>query len=109
MEFVSFPQNSFATRWRPDPAIGHSLRGWQPYPGAVAPRMHRMAVAPRRLGQETPPIADVGLSIAASLGAAVTGFGLAFLGGQYTTWRWIGGLIGTVGVMRILHDVSKAA
>lgn len=108
MEFVSFPQNSFATRWRPDPAVGYSLRGWQPYPGAVAPRMHQMAASPRRMGQAA-PIADIGLSVAASLGAAVTGFGLAFLGGPNTTWRWIGGLIGTIGVMRILHDVSKAA
>jgi hypothetical protein len=62
-----------------------------------------------QLGQISPlSVLDVGLDVATAAGAMLVGFSFALFGPKDApTWRWIGGLAGAIGGMRILHDVGK--
>jgi len=102
MEYVSIPRGALAARWRPVNQMGS--RQWQPTPP-------RLALAPpaSRLGQVHPlSVADVGVDFLGSIGTMAVGFGLALWGPKDSpTWRWLGGLIGSIGTMRALHNVTK--
>ena len=103
MEYVSIPRAAMAARWRP---IGHSA----PQQQAWRPATARMSSPPpTRLGQINPlSVTDVAVDTLASVGTAAVGFALALWGPKdNTTWRWIGGLVGAIGTMRMLHNVSK--
>jgi hypothetical protein len=106
MEFISFPKSSIGSRWRPGNGAAPQLAAWRPTP----PQLTVRPVQRTELGQLKPEaMGDVLLSAATSLGTAVVGFGLAVFGPKdATTWRWIGGLAGSIGVLRLLHDVSKS-
>jgi len=106
MEFISLPRSSLGSRWRPVGAQG-AAPAWRP---AHASSMAALQALPHRgLGQLHPlAIADAGVSVATSLGASMVGFAMALWGPKDApTWRWIGGLVGSIGVLRVLHDVSK--
>lgn len=105
MEFISFPKSSIGSRWRPGNGAGPQLAAWRPTPPQLTVRQAERA----ELGQIKPEaIGNVALSIATSVGTAAAGFGLAVFGPKdATTWRWIGGLAGSIGILRLLHDVSK--
>jgi hypothetical protein len=62
-----------------------------------------------RLGQINPlSVVDVGMDFATAAGAMLVGFSFALFGPKDApTWRWLGGLTGAIGAMRILHNVSK--
>jgi len=102
MEYVSIPRAAMAARWRPVNQLGGQQ--WRPAPPQLA-----LAPAPRRMGQIHPlSVADVGIDFLGSVGTMAVGFGLALWGPKDTpTWRWLGGLIGAIGTMRALHNVSK--
>jgi len=105
MEYISIPRGAMAARWRP---IAHSAppqqQQWRPAPA-------RMSAPPpnTRLGQIHPlSVADVAVDSLASLGAMAVGFAMALWGPKDSpTWRWMGGLVGAIGTMRALHNVSK--
>ncbi len=105
MEVVSFHNGSMPHRWRPDWQVSSRMQGWQPAQSAPSTMDGRR----RSLAQVRPvAVADVGLSMVTSLGLTFAGFGLAMMGGkENSTWRWIGGIAGSIGVLRLLHDVSK--
>lgn len=106
MEVVSFHHGSMPHRWRPDGQVTARMQqAWQPARSAASTMDGRR----RSLAQVRPvAVADVGLSMVTSLGLTFAGFGLAIMGGrENSTWRWIGGIAGSVGVLRLLHDVSK--
>lgn len=105
MEFISFPKSSIGSRWRPGNGAAPQMPAWRPTP----PQLSVRPVQRAELGQIKPEaIASVALSTMTSVGTVVVGFGLAIFGPKdATTWRWIGGLAGSVGVLRLLHDVSK--
>jgi hypothetical protein len=101
MEYVSIPKAALAARWRPlNQAIGQP---WSPAPA-------RMSAPPAtRLGQISPlSVVDVGADFLTAAGAMLVGFSFALFGPKDApTWRWIGGLTGAIGTMRVLHNVSK--
>ena len=103
MEYISLPRSSLGSRWRP--AGGAPLQAWRPAPT----RLSAPPVQSHELGQINPlAVADVGISMLTALGTTMVGFGLAIWGPKDApTWRWIGGLAGSIGAMRMLHDVSK--
>jgi hypothetical protein len=111
MQTVSFHMGAMPSRWRPDVQVAGNV--WRPSappsPGRALARVRPLPAGKVRLGQmgalET---VDYGLSVLAGLAAAVTGFGLALGAPRHEpTWKWVGGLIGSVGTLRFLHDVSK--
>lgn len=106
MQQVSFSKASLGGRWSPGPAASVTLRGWTPRRTVAVPRRALSAAPGRQLGQQA-SLAETGLSMTTSAATALTGFGLAFMGGKHTTWRWIGAFAGTLGAMRLLHDLSK--
>jgi hypothetical protein len=105
MEFISFPKSSIGSRWRPGNGSIPQMAAWRPTP----PQLTVRPVQRAELGQIKPEaIADLAISTATALGTVAVGFGLAVWGPKdATTWRWIGGLAGSIGVLRLLHDVSK--
>lgn len=103
MEYVSIPRAAVAARWRP---IAHSApqqQPWRPTPAQMS------GPSTSGLGQIHPlSVADVAVDSLASIGTMAVGFALALWGPKdNTTWRWIGGLVGAIGTMRTLHNVSK--
>lgn len=96
MEFVSVPRSALASRWRP---VSHAAPAHRPV--ALA--------APAELGQINPIAAtDVVLDSLMATGTAIVGFAMAMFGPKDSpNWRWIGGLVGTVGTMRALNNVTK--
>ena len=88
-------------QWRP--GLGAELPAWRP--SAV-----QMPVETAALGQamiKAPSLGQVS-SMAAAAGTSLVGFGLAIWGPKDSpTWRWIGGLAGSIGVLRLLHDISN--
>jgi|GEM_PF-4206792 hypothetical protein len=104
MEYVSIPRAAMAARWRPIAHGATPQQQWRPAPA-------RMSAPPpsTRLGQIHPlSVADVAVDSLASAGTMAVGFALALWGPKdNTTWRWLGGLIGAIGTMRVLHNVSK--
>jgi hypothetical protein len=105
MEYVSIPRAAMAARWRP---ISHAP-AVQPQQWRPAPAQMSAPPPTRRLGQIHPlSVADVALDSLASFGTMAVGFAFALWGPKDApTWRWLGGLIGTIGTMRALHNVSK--
>jgi hypothetical protein len=103
MEHVSIPRAALAARWRP---VNHAplQQAWRPAPAQMA-----APLPPSRLGQIHPlSVVDVGMDFATAAGAMLVGFSFALFGPKDApTWRWIGGLTGAIGAMRILHNVSK--
>ncbi len=104
MEYVSIPRAAMAARWRPISHAPAQAQPWRPAPIQMSAPM-----PPSRLGQISPlSVVDVTIDTLGSAGAALVGFGLALWGSKESSaWRWIGGLIGAVGTMRVLHNVSK--
>lgn len=103
MNYVSLPRISLGAQWRPTP--GGELGSWQPSVAELPAE-----TAPRALGQTslTLPTLPRAASMVAAAGTAVVGFGMAIWGPKDSpTWRWLGGLAGAIGTMRLLHDVSK--
>lgn len=96
-------------RWRPDNAMmGGAV--WSP---AGAPSPATLARRPRAVMAQADPmtffqVLESGVSVTASIFGAVSGFGLA-LGAPESqdTWRWVGGIIGSISTLRLLHDISK--
>ncbi len=99
------------TRWRPDNAM---MAGavWKP---SAAPSSATLARRPRAVMAQTQPMSAVqvlesGVSMTASIFGAISGFGLAFAApASEDTWRWVGGIIGSISTLRLLHDVAKVA
>jgi hypothetical protein len=53
-------------------------------------------------------VTDVLVDSAGSIGAMLVGFSMALWGPKDSvTWRWLGGLAGVIGTMRLLHNVTK--
>jgi hypothetical protein len=101
MEYVSIPRAALAARWRPVNNQPLIQPAWRPAQMSAPP--------PTRLGQINPlSVADVAVDFATSAGAMLVGFSFALFGPKDApTWRWIGGLTGAIGAMRILHNVTK--
>jgi hypothetical protein len=104
MEYVSIPRAAMAARWRP---INHAPA--QPQPWRPAPARMSAPLPPTRLGQISPlSVTDVLVDSAGSIGAMLVGFSMALWGPKDSvTWRWLGGLAGVIGTMRLLHNVTK--
>ena len=103
MEYVSIPRAALAARWRPISHAPAPQQQWRP----AAARMSEPP--PTRLGQISPlSMADVAVDSLASVGTMAVGFALALWGPKDSpSWRWIGGLVGAIATMRVLHNVSK--
>lgn len=106
MEYVSIPRAALAARWRPvnNQALAPQQSAWRPAPARMS-----APLPSSRLGQIHPlSVADVAVDFATSFGAMLVGFSFALFGPKDApTWRWIGGLTGAVGAMRVLHNVTK--
>lgn len=104
MEYVSIPRAAMAARWRPISHAPAQPQAWHP-----APIQMSEPLPPTRLGQISPlSVVDVTVDTMGSAGAALVGFALALWGGKDSpAWRWIGGVVGAIGTMRVLHNVSK--
>jgi hypothetical protein len=96
--------------------MGAVLSGWTP-PQAPAPSWsparRALPSAPRPLlgqavaGAKEAPI-ELVISFITAGGAMVGGFALALMASEKnTTWKWIGGISGTIGVMKLLQLVTK--
>ncbi len=115
MRQASYPSSPLLDRWRPDPAIGAVLSGWTPpaTPGpSWAPARRVLPTAQPHLGQGTASAkeapAELLISTATAVGAVVAGFAVAFMASEKnTTWKWIGGISGTVGILKLLQTASK--
>ncbi len=107
MEYVSLPRMSIGSRWQPARLPGApQLQTWHPAP--PKPVMPPSLSSSPGLGQNsTVDVGTVILSSLASTGTAIIGFSLALWGPRdKPTWRWIGGLAGSIGVLRLLHEAS---
>lgn len=105
MEFISFPKSSIGSRWRPGNGVAPQMAAWRPTP----PQLTMRPVSGAELGQLKPEaVAEEYISAGTGIMTALVGFSLAIWGPRNeTTWRWIGGLAGSIGVFRFLHSVSK--
>jgi hypothetical protein len=101
MEYVSIPRAALAARWRP---VSQTPQSWRPAPAQMS-----APLPTTKLGQISPlSVMDVGLDFATASGAMLVGFSFALFGPKDApTWRWIGGLVGAIGGMRILNSVGK--
>src|SRR5262245_52695958 len=103
MEYVSIPRAAMAARWRP---VSHAPapQAWRPAPIQIS-----SPLPPSRLGQISPlSVVDVTTDFLTATGAMLVGFSFALFGPKDApTWRWIGGLTGAIGAMRILNNIGK--
>lgn len=107
MEYVSIPRAALAARWRPvnnQAMMPQQQQHWRPAPPQMSAPLPSM-----RLGQINPlSVTDLVIDSATAFGAMLVGFSFALFGPKDApTYRWLGGLAGAIGAMRILHNVSK--
>lgn len=103
MNYVPLPKLSSGTGWRPGPSA--ELSGWKPSPAQLPAETVQVAMGQTSVRLPSLPRAT---SMVTAAGTAAVGFGMAIWGPKDSpTWRWLGGLAGAIGTMRLLHDVSK--
>lgn len=106
MEYVSIPRAALAARWRPvnNQPLMQQQPAWRPAPAQMSaplPSSRLGATSIRTVG-------DFALDTGVALSAMTVGFAFALFGPKDAPhWRWIGGLAGAIGAMRILHNVGN--